>query len=108
MDFGGDNTMSLPNPSFRVDDSLVTPAKAGLVSTTPTEDLLKSGDYNSVFKSRPKIALSPTFSPSPDRDVPIKGLNININGDNFADSDNGSNDEEMEYISSPLASKVKR
>ncbi|KAF8253134.1 hypothetical protein K440DRAFT_627349 [Wilcoxina mikolae CBS 423.85] len=108
MDFGGDSTMSLPNPSFRVDDSLVTLAKAGPVSTTPTEDLLRSGDYNSVFKSRPKIALSPTFSPSPDRDVPVKGLNINITGDNFGDSDGDDEDEAMEYIASPLASKVKR
>ncbi|CCX09727.1 Similar to hypothetical protein [Tuber melanosporum Mel28]; acc. no. XP_002838637 [Pyronema omphalodes CBS 100304] len=38
-----------------------SPAKP---AQTPTEDLLRSGDYNSVFKSRPKIALSPQFSPT--------------------------------------------
>jgi HAUS augmin-like complex subunit 6 N-terminus len=32
--------------------------------TTPREDLFTTSDYASVFKSRPKIALSPTFSPS--------------------------------------------
>lgn len=31
--------------------------------TTPKEELLVSEDYNSVFKSRPKVALSPSFTP---------------------------------------------
>ena len=31
--------------------------------TTPKEELLESEDYNSVFKSRPKVALSPAFTP---------------------------------------------
>ena len=30
---------------------------------TPKEELFASEDYNSVFKSRPKIALSPGFAP---------------------------------------------
>ena len=33
--------------------------------TTPKEELFASEDYNSVFKSRPKVALSPSFSPIP-------------------------------------------
>ncbi|KAF8477179.1 HAUS augmin-like complex subunit 6 N-terminus-domain-containing protein [Kalaharituber pfeilii] len=32
--------------------------------TTPKEELLMSEDYNSVFKSRPKVALSPPFTPT--------------------------------------------
>lgn len=30
---------------------------------TPKEELFASEDYNSVFKSRPRIALSPGFAP---------------------------------------------
>ena len=40
----------------------IIPANTG---TTPKEELLESEDYNSVFKSRPKIALSPPFTPQP-------------------------------------------
>lgn len=39
--------------------------------TTPKEELFVSEDYNSVFKSRPKVALSPLFSP-----IPQPGLGV--------------------------------
>ncbi|RPB26029.1 hypothetical protein L211DRAFT_71691 [Terfezia boudieri ATCC MYA-4762] len=45
----------------------VTNSPMGSISTdtTPKEELFVSEDYNSVFKSRPKVALSPSFSPIP-------------------------------------------
>lgn len=77
-----------------------------LAATTPKEELLASADYNSVFKSRPKIAMSPTMTPSKS---PPRGLNISMigDGDRFDDYDN-DDDEVMEYISSPLADKIRR
>lgn len=60
-------------PAFDFDDSYdesfslpqATPSRLQTPSMreTPKEDLLISEDYNSVFKSRPKIAVSPPFSP---------------------------------------------
>ena len=67
------------------------------VSNTPTEELLASGDYNSVFKSRPKIPLSPPTSSM--QGGPVRGLNILLDGE---DEDEVMEDEDMEYIPSPL------
>jgi len=51
-----------------VTNSLMGPRAA---DTTPKEELFVSEDYNSVFKSRPKVALSPSFSP-----IPQSGLGV--------------------------------
>lgn len=61
-----------------------------------------SEDYTSVFKSRPKIALSPTFTP-------VDGSATRaIAGVDLSDSDDAMDeDEEMEYISSPTARKTR-
>lgn len=114
----GDSTtvamaMPLVSPPLRVDEApgrLAAPARTeqpAAASTTPTEDLLRSGDYNSVFKSRPKIALSPAFSPSPAWDVPAAavGLNISLAEDAATNDVDDDGDEVMEYISSPLTNK---
>lgn len=118
-DFGDDTTMTLPpdedepevqeSPTRTRNNNLIAaPGQPPVVSATPTEDLIAGGDYNSVFKSRPKIALSPTFTPSPPRNGgPVKGLNISMTGGDD-DSDDEDEDEVMEYISSPLTSKIRR
>lgn len=51
----------------------MTNSPMGSISTdtTPKEELFVSEDYNSVFKSRPKVALSPSFSP-----IPQSGLGV--------------------------------
>jgi len=116
----GDTTMTLPldeddepevqvgqmhtqNPNF-----FAIPGQLPVVSATPTEELIAGGDYNSVFKSRPKIALSPTLSPSPPRDgAPVKGLNISLAGEGDGNEDD-EDDEMMEYISSPMLAKARR
>lgn len=109
----GDTTMMmahLASPLLRVDEAprrLAAPARTEqpAAASTPTEDLLRSGDYNSVFKSRPKIALSPAFSPSPAWDVPAAlGLNISLAEDAATNDVDDDGDEVMEYIPSRLTS----
>ncbi|KAA8893814.1 HAUS augmin-like complex subunit 6 N-terminus-domain-containing protein [Sphaerosporella brunnea] len=112
---GNNSTVLLPPPSPQSDgresrQSLAPPCERILpTSSTPTEELLASGDYNSVFKSRPKIALSPQFSPAPSFGGPVRGLNINMTEQEIRDADNQSDDDEdevMEYMS-PLKTKIR-
>lgn len=46
-----------------LDTTSSNPVGPIVADTTPREELLSSEDYNSVFKSRPKVALSPVFTP---------------------------------------------
>ena len=68
-----------------------TPAPTTPAAAAPTaEELLASGgDYNSVFKSRPRVALSPTFG----------------SGDADGDEEMVDENEVMEFIRSPLRGK---
>lgn len=50
--------------SFLPRQSLLTPLRHPSPDRTRKEDLLVSSDYDSVFKSRPKIAVSPPFTPT--------------------------------------------
>jgi hypothetical protein len=102
-------THSSPNPDGRASrQSLAPPDKILPTASTPTEELLASGDYNSVFKSRPRIALSPTFSPSPHKGS-VRGLNIDMSEEEIrnAGGDDDDDNEMMEYTT-PLASKFRR
>lgn len=62
-------------------DNFSTPIKAPLASPTRKEDLLRSTDYNSVFKSRPKIAVSPVLTPAGGSPLPnlslVSGMSMN-------------------------------
>jgi hypothetical protein len=96
----------LPQHPFHGDERSLGPRKtdqpmAG--TTTPKEEILVSEDYNSVFKSRPKIAMSPTFSPSPSG-MAFGRLDMSMTEDDYSDD----TDEAMGYISSPLAHKGRR
>lgn len=51
------------NSSFLPGQDLLTPLRHPSPDKTRKEDLLVSSDYDSVFKSRPKIAVSPPFTP---------------------------------------------
>ncbi|KAL7275227.1 hypothetical protein RUND412_001842 [Rhizina undulata] len=65
------------SPLPTIDYHLSMPAKAmPSAATTPKEDLLISSDYNSVFKSRPKIAMSPPFTPSSASPVNVPEMSI--------------------------------
>ncbi|KAL8792703.1 MAG: hypothetical protein Q9195_004678 [Heterodermia aff. obscurata] len=70
-----------------------------LEDMTPPEKLFsQEADYASVFKSRPKIAMSPTGSPAPDESFAL---------DAFVDI-TGGNDDTGQWESSPLARIVDR
>jgi hypothetical protein len=104
-----DRTMQSPIPDGRASQqSLAPPDRILPTASTPTEELLASGDYNSVFKSRPRIALSPTFSPSPHKGS-VGGLNLSMSEEEIrnAGDDNDDDDERMEYMT-PLVSKFRR
>lgn len=60
------NNQHNEHPSFPISsgEGSSTPLKSPLLDKTRKEDLLLSSDYNSVFKSRPKIAVSPPFTPA--------------------------------------------
>ncbi|KAI9655864.1 MAG: hypothetical protein M1829_000466 [Trizodia sp. TS-e1964] len=65
---------------------------------TPPESLFnKEADYASVFKSRPKIALSPALTPQAGEDLPSMD-SITLGADDGADDGN-----EMSWQNSPLA-----
>lgn len=70
-------------PSFSYPrEILFTPTRDPTTSPTRKEDLLLSSDYNSVFKSRPKIAVSPTLTPAggPSGMLPNLSLMSGMNG----------------------------
>jgi len=97
----GSNRFSNRPPSLSPPDNrnLSTPMRSPS-ATTPKEDLLMSEDYNSVFKSRPKIALSPKFTPSAGTPEQLPGLSLmsgvegtplaGYSGDESDDNDNVS------------------
>ena len=97
----------LPQHPFHEDERILHPRKADQQpmagTTTPKEEILVSEDYSSVFKSRPKIAMSPTFSPNPSG-MAFGRLDTNMAKGDYSDD----TDEAMEYISSPLAHKNRR
>lgn len=90
LDGTGDSSNNLSTPRAH-------PARR--VSTTPKEDLLVSEDYSSVFKSRPKVALSPPFSPTTPRGV------ARVPDYSYVDDD--EDDEDMGMIQSPLMRKTR-
>lgn len=51
------------NSSFLPGQDFLKPLRHPSPDRTRKEDLLVSSDYDSVFKSRPKIAVSPPFTP---------------------------------------------
>jgi hypothetical protein len=85
-----------PVNQFETPGKVRTPAPEPRRDATPTEKLFsEDAEYTSVFKSRPKIALSPVWSPdSPDTPPPL---------DQSLDSDDDGQDEV--WGSSPLANR---
>jgi hypothetical protein len=79
-------------------------------ATTPKEDLLMLEDYNSVFKSRPKVALSPTFTPSAGTPERPPGLSLmsGVEGTPSAGYSEDESEDGNDYISSPLNLKSER
>lgn len=62
--------------SFLPGQSLLTPLRHPSPDRTRKEDLLVSSDYDSVFKSRPKIAVSPPFTPAEGSLCTLPGLSL--------------------------------
>lgn len=67
-----------PRPSFPVNQFEASEKQKapehGSGASTPREELFSTDDYASVFKSRPRIALSPVASPSPDTSMLDDGI----------------------------------
>lgn len=86
-------------------ESLARPLGNLLTDKTRKEDLLLSSDYNSVFKSRPKIAVSPPFTPSGGSPSILPDLSL-VSGmketPKRASSKDGIADIEIGHASSPL------
>ncbi|KAI9795974.1 MAG: hypothetical protein M1835_004868 [Candelina submexicana] len=76
------------------------PSRGAIKESTPEEDLFsQDADYASIFKSRPKIALSPTFSPMSEVKLPpLDSLMDSVDG-NAEDHGNG---DDYTWGSSPL------
>ncbi|KAL4957448.1 HAUS augmin-like complex subunit 6 N-terminus-domain-containing protein [Aspergillus filifer] len=72
-------------------------------ASTPRDDLFEDqADYASVFKSRPRIALSPVASPA----VHVSPIgNFDLNGGLDGDMHDG---EDLEYIAAESPSRVRR
>jgi hypothetical protein len=105
------NRSQARTPSLEPIDSrnLSTPLQTPTSSTTPKEDLLLSSDYNSVFKSRPKIALSPKFSPSGGTPKRVTSLTLMPGvGDTPEAGYPGRDSDDDEHASSPLKMKSER
>ncbi|PWW74011.1 hypothetical protein C7212DRAFT_299466 [Tuber magnatum] len=107
----GCNRFSNSPPSLSPPDNrnLSTPMQSPS-ATTPKEDLLMSEDYNSVFKSRPKIALSPTFTPSAGTPERPPGLSLmsGVEGTPSAGYSEDESEDDNYHISSPLRLKSER
>ncbi|KAL4935459.1 hypothetical protein BDV06DRAFT_228809 [Aspergillus oleicola] len=85
-------------PSKRSTTAADYPSRA----STPRDDLFEDqADYASVFKSRPRIALSPVASPAV-HVSPIGGFDLNGDGDG-----EGVDGEDLEYVAaeSPLRAR---
>ncbi|KAG0636403.1 HAUS augmin-like complex subunit 6 N-terminus-domain-containing protein [Tuber brumale] len=107
----GSNRFPNRPPSLSPPDNrnLSTPMQSPS-ATTPKEDLLMSEDYNSVFKSRPKIALSPTFTPSSGTPERPPGLSLmsGVEGTPSAGYSEDESEDDNYHISSPLKLKSER
>ncbi|CUS09529.1 unnamed protein product [Tuber aestivum] len=107
----GGNHFSNRPPSLSPPDNrnLSTPMQSPS-ATTPKEDLLMSEDYNSVFKSRPKIALSPTFTPSAGTPERPPGLSLmsGVEGTPSAGYSEDESEDDNYLISSPLGLRSER
>lgn len=107
----GSNLFSNRPPSLSPPDTrnLSTPMRSPS-ATTPKEDLLMSEDYNSVFKSRPKIALSPKFTPSTGTPEQLPGLSLmsGVEGTPSAGYSEDESENDNDHISSPLKLKSER
>ena len=94
-------TKKKPRPSSMIYpvNQFETPGKAmtePIRNSTPTEILFSpDADYSSVFKSRPKVALSPVFSPN---DSSLPAIESNSELDDSTDS--------VLNNSSPLAARI--
>ncbi|CAZ82828.1 unnamed protein product [Tuber melanosporum] len=107
----GSNRFPNRPPSLSPPDNrnLSTPMQSPS-ATTPKEDLLMLEDYNSVFKSRPKVALSPTFTPSAGTPERPPGLSLmsGVEGTPSAGYSEDESEDGNDYISSPLNLKSER
>ncbi|KAL4933577.1 uncharacterized protein BDV17DRAFT_298981 [Aspergillus undulatus] len=76
-------------------------------ASTPRDELFDDQtDYASVFKSRPRIALSPVASPAV-RVSPIGDFDLSANGNGYGDVNEGDYEERLDYVAaeSPLKAR---
>lgn len=92
------------NSSLLPGQVLLTPLRHPSPDGIRKEDLLVSSDYDSVFKSRPKIAVSPPFTPAGGSPAMLPGLSL-VSGMQVTPEGVFSKDAMAKHASSPLTKK---